>query len=348
MAAPRSPNYPQVGLSHALADIKKVADKDDRNKISAQAVAAHLGYSTLNGSAMVALSVLKKYGLLDGKLDKFWVSDTAYKILHAPQGSAERREAVRKAALTPALFAELRKEFPDSLPSQEALRYHLIQKKFNVEAAEKAAKAYRETMTLVTGGDNGHNEAEGSEKPDSGGSNMEGQQEKLSARPPGQGGRSVETPPPPLVGRGVVPPDEMRQGEGGLFLQVPFRGSVLTVRIDTQGERLTKAHVSRVRDFLVLAEEDLAPEQPRWRNPRSRRMKEAVDVSEFPRTPEGYYTLPPESATLLSEMESPDFCDAKEEAWIWSIGRHRQTGEIHASKQGDLYENPAYECLWLR
>jgi hypothetical protein len=157
MAAPRSPNYPQVSLVRALEDIKKVAAKDDRNKISPAAVAEHLGYTTLNGAAQVALSVLKKYGLLDGKGDKLGVSDTAYTIVHASADSPEYQAAVRKAALAPSLFSELRKEFPDTIPSPGALRHHLITKKFNAEAATKAAHAYRETMELVTKVGGGYN-----------------------------------------------------------------------------------------------------------------------------------------------------------------------------------------------
>ena len=33
---------------------------------------------------------------------------------------------------------------------------------------------------------------------------------------------------------------------------------------------------------------------------------------------------------------------------IWSIGRHRESGGIHASLDGRFYEHPDYECLWLR
>jgi len=43
-----------------------------------------------------------------------------------------------------------------------------------------------------------------------------------------------------------------------------------------------------------------------------------------------------------------DYADAQNEAYIWSIGRHRETGEIHASTRGEFYQNPLYDCLWLR
>lgn len=33
---------------------------------------------------------------------------------------------------------------------------------------------------------------------------------------------------------------------------------------------------------------------------------------------------------------------------IWSIGKHKQTGEILAALDGRFYQNPCYECVWLR
>jgi hypothetical protein len=68
--------------------------------------------------------------------------------------------------------------------------------------------------------------------------------------------------------------------------------------------------------------------------------KEAVDISRYDR--EGsYYILP------FAPAEA-EYCNAKTEQWIRSIGRRKSDGVILASEQADLYENPAFECLWLR
>jgi len=67
----------------------------------------------------------------------------------------------------------------------------------------------------------------------------------------------------------------------------------------------------------------------------------AIDLSNHPR--EGkYYIL-----DKFVDDES-DYCDASKTAWIWSIGRRRSDGVILASTSCDLYQNPAFECLWLR
>lgn len=68
---------------------------------------------------------------------------------------------------------------------------------------------------------------------------------------------------------------------------------------------------------------------------------ECIDVSPFERTPNGYYILP-------YFAEGSDYCDAEREVWIWSIGRHRETMQILASTDSVFYQNPLYECLFLR
>jgi hypothetical protein len=73
------------------------------------------------------------------------------------------------------------------------------------------------------------------------------------------------------------------------------------------------------------------------------RAGEALDVSGCPRDEHGDYLLPPGFF-----RESVDYCDAVQELWVHSIGRHIQTGEVLASTSGRFYQNPLFECLWLR
>lgn len=70
--------------------------------------------------------------------------------------------------------------------------------------------------------------------------------------------------------------------------------------------------------------------------------REALDVSAFLQ-PDGDYHLPKGFF-----QEDIDYCDAKREAWIWSIGKDLKTGEVVAATSAKFYMNPAYECLWLR
>ena len=67
--------------------------------------------------------------------------------------------------------------------------------------------------------------------------------------------------------------------------------------------------------------------------------REAIDVSSRPRIGD-YYVLD-------SFVEDVDYCDAKREIWIRSIGEHKSTGQILASPHDDLYQDPDYLCLYL-
>lgn len=68
---------------------------------------------------------------------------------------------------------------------------------------------------------------------------------------------------------------------------------------------------------------------------------EAIDLSQCERTKEGFYILD-------DFIEDKDYCDAEKEYWIWSTGINYSTGRIHASTSSIFYQNPGYECIWLR
>jgi hypothetical protein len=86
----------------------------------------------------------------------------------------------------------------------------------------------------------------------------------------------------------------------------------------------------------------------KWRNMKTqmwnKRMQEklndgsAMDVSGCELTDEGDYIL-------TDFEEGVDYCDAKTEKWIWSIGKDRTTGVILASTSDKYYQNPDFECL---
>lgn len=50
---------------------------------------------------------------------------------------------------------------------------------------------------------------------------------------------------------------------------------------------------------------------------------------------------------LRSFEEGIDYCDSLKENWIWSIGQC-VGGNIYAATDGRFYQNPDFECLWLR
>lgn len=51
---------------------------------------------------------------------------------------------------------------------------------------------------------------------------------------------------------------------------------------------------------------------------------------------------------LNAYFDGADYCDSATEQWIWSIGQRKSDGVILASTGTEFYQNPDFECLWLR
>lgn len=150
MAKARSPGYPVIGLGEAIEKVTLVYKKDYQNKVPRSVLAEHMGYNSLNGKSLGVLSAASKYGLLEGRGDENWVSDLALQIIAHEPRSPERLQAMREAAFMPDLFSQIQQRFPSGA-SEAALRSFLLTQKFIPQAAEIAAKSYRETMQLVSG-----------------------------------------------------------------------------------------------------------------------------------------------------------------------------------------------------
>lgn len=47
-------------------------------------------------------------------------------------------------------------------------------------------------------------------------------------------------------------------------------------------------------------------------------------------------------------LDDMDYCDGLNGYWIFSIGKHRSTGKYYAAIDNRFYQNPMFECVWLR
>lgn len=101
-----------------------------------------------------------------------------------------------------------------------------------------------------------------------------------------------------------------------------------------------------------MNEQETAPTW-RGREMQNRRMfeqlvaGECLDLNDCVRTPDGDYILD-DRHHVNGEYTGTDFCNAETEQWIWSIGRHLETGVVIASHSNWLYQHPEFECVWLR
>ncbi|MDQ3364059.1 MAG: hypothetical protein M3680_01330 [Myxococcota bacterium] len=137
----RSPNYPSLTFTEALAKVRKIWESEQKHLVSSELAAKHAGYNKLNGASVPALAAMKRYGLLHGAPKKeVRVTDDAHFIFVHPEDAPERLAMMRKLAMMPALFSEVLAAYPDGLPSDANLKAKLrYQWKF---ASDEAADAF--------------------------------------------------------------------------------------------------------------------------------------------------------------------------------------------------------------
>jgi len=79
------------------------------------------------------------------------------------------------------------------------------------------------------------------------------------------------------------------------------------------------------------------------------RMKEKLEEGELYDVNQiGQWDAEEQAFLLFAFGEDVDYCDAKQERWIWSIGQRESDGKIFASFDAKYYQRPGYKCLWLR
>jgi hypothetical protein len=150
-ARQRSPNYPQVGLEEALVRVGNLFREDGRAAVSPEVAARHIGYATAHGQAYSVLSALKKFGLLDEDKGKVSLSQRAIELLNLPAHDPRRIQALKDAALSPAIYRELVEEHANTgLPGDDALEAELVTyKSFNPKAVESFVKDFRSTLEFA-------------------------------------------------------------------------------------------------------------------------------------------------------------------------------------------------------
>jgi len=146
----RSPNYPLLSLGQAIGQVKRIYKEEKRNFTDHAVILKHLGYTDASGTGAREISALKQYGLLEDRSGTVGISNTAYVLMYAEEGSAEYQNALRGAAVKPQIFNDLLATYPDGLPSDAALKSFLVVKRgFNPAAIETFIRVFKETIELA-------------------------------------------------------------------------------------------------------------------------------------------------------------------------------------------------------
>lgn len=148
----RSPAFPFIAIGDAINRLQVIFRHDKRAWTTAEAILSHLGFkgSARSGTAGRVIAALKQYGLLDENAGQYRVSDAGFRILHLPDDSDERATLIRQAALTPQIFQRLLAHYQGELPSDAALRSHLIlHEKFNPDSVNHFIRVFRQTVDIA-------------------------------------------------------------------------------------------------------------------------------------------------------------------------------------------------------
>lgn len=235
----RSPGYPAISLEKAIQRVGQLYRADKQYPIPATTVPTIWGYASLNGPASLAVSALKKFGLVDDEGAKeertLKVTDLAIRILNHPSSDA-KLAAIKEAALMPPIHLEMWERYGRHLPSDENLAWRLTREKgFTDTGAREFIREWRETVEFANfdeqDASDAHNEGAEPELPPPTPAIL-----SPDSKSPGIGNESLEPgaalPAPmkpvasvdmgPIVGRSTIPNASVETGSALQHFPIPI------------------------------------------------------------------------------------------------------------------------------
>jgi len=144
---PKSPPVPSKTLEACMADVQRLYAEYSHGSFSRSELASALGVSAASGPFAGRLSSLRQFGLIEANWADYRVSESFMILNSNGRGSAAFKAEAHRVISQPATFRELLENFPSKLPSREAVTSRLeTQKKFNADAAARAARVLEESL----------------------------------------------------------------------------------------------------------------------------------------------------------------------------------------------------------
>ena len=151
----RSPSYPATDLKEAIERAAAVWKQDRNHETQLKSLATHWGFNPGSSSVLGRVASLKHYGLMDevkgGAPGIVKLSDIAVKILaNEDTESPDRIALVKKAALTPTVYAELWSKYKGEMPSDVTLKSYLVgDRSFNPDVVNGFLKDFKSTISFA-------------------------------------------------------------------------------------------------------------------------------------------------------------------------------------------------------
>ena len=153
----RSPAHPALTLRVAIEKAQALWNQDGLVWVPAQVAVEHMGYAHTNGNGGRALAALSYFGLVerDGKSDDRRVRLTPLGqaiVMDDRPDSPEREQAIRRAALSPKLYAAIWENLGEGsqLPSDANLEFALKSTyRVNKDTVGKFVRDFRATLEFA-------------------------------------------------------------------------------------------------------------------------------------------------------------------------------------------------------
>jgi hypothetical protein len=147
----RSPNYPAVGLRNAVERIRSLYQKNGKAGAPAKLAAVHIGFASAHGEAMSVVAALKKFGLVESTKGRVAPTQRAIEIINLPETDSRREQALKDAALSPAIYRELIEQHRETgFPADDVLQSELVTyKDFNPRAVAGFVKDFKDTLDFA-------------------------------------------------------------------------------------------------------------------------------------------------------------------------------------------------------
>jgi hypothetical protein len=162
-----NPRFPIIALGEAISRAKTIYEREHLSTLAPAAIAEAMGYKGLNGASLRMIGALRQYGLIEGRGEDAKISKDAQTLIIDDPASPDYVAAIRRIALNPQVFLDIRKQFPGQA-SERNIAISLEKKGFKPDAAAEAAKNFRETMALIPTESEGYNSEESSDLTTSG------------------------------------------------------------------------------------------------------------------------------------------------------------------------------------
>lgn len=147
----RSPNYPYLGLKEALTKTELLRQTGGVHPVGLNSVMSAWGLKG-EGTTSSVIAALKAFGLIsvsgEGKHRQVVVSEAARKILI---DHSDKSELLKKAALSPTLYAELWKRFGPELPPTDKpiSEYMIFDRHFNERVVDAVIADFKATISFA-------------------------------------------------------------------------------------------------------------------------------------------------------------------------------------------------------